>query len=79
MGEVVMRGNLVMKGYWDDEDATATAFRGGWFHSGDLGVSHADGSIELRDRMISRRSLRLDLLRIARSVMAMNPRPHRPF
>ena len=50
MGEVLMRGNIVMKGYWDDEDATATAFRGGWFHSGDLGVMHPDGYVELRDR-----------------------------
>jgi fatty-acyl-CoA synthase len=50
MGEVVMRGNNVMKGYFDDEAATAEAFRGGWFHSGDLGVMHPDGYIELRDR-----------------------------
>ncbi|MEP6893947.1 MAG: AMP-binding protein, partial [Gaiellaceae bacterium] len=50
MGEVVMRGNNVMKGYFDDEAATAEAFRGGWFHSGDLGVMHADGYVELRDR-----------------------------
>ena len=50
MGEVVMRGNNVMKGYFDDEPATAEAFRGGWFHSGDLGVMHPDGYIELRDR-----------------------------
>jgi fatty-acyl-CoA synthase len=50
MGEVVMRGNNVMKGYFRDEDATAEAFRGGWFHSGDLGVMHPDGYIELRDR-----------------------------
>ena len=50
MGEVVMHGNMVMKGYWDDEEATAAAFRGGWFHSGDLGVMHPDGYIELRDR-----------------------------
>jgi fatty-acyl-CoA synthase len=50
MGEVVMRGNNVMKGYFDDEAATADAFRGGWFHSGDLGVMHSDGYIELRDR-----------------------------
>ena len=50
MGEVVMRGNNVMKGYYADEDATARAFRGGWFHSGDLGVWHPDGYIELRDR-----------------------------
>ena len=50
MGEVVMRGNNVMAGYFDDPDATEQAFRGGWFHSGDLGVWHADGYIELRDR-----------------------------
>ena len=50
MGEVVMRGNNVMKGYFEDEAATTEAFRGGWFHSGDLGVVHADGYIELRDR-----------------------------
>jgi fatty-acyl-CoA synthase len=50
MGEVVMRGNNVMKGYFDDEAATTEAFRGGWFHSGDLGVMHPDGYIELRDR-----------------------------
>jgi fatty-acyl-CoA synthase len=50
MGEVVMRGNNVMKGYFDDEEATAEAFRGGWFHSGDLGVMHPDGYVELRDR-----------------------------
>jgi fatty-acyl-CoA synthase len=50
MGEVVMRGNNVMKGYFDDPAATAEAFRGGWFHSGDLGVMHPDGYIELRDR-----------------------------
>jgi fatty-acyl-CoA synthase len=50
MGEVVMRGNNVMSGYFDDPDATATAFRDGWFHSGDLAVWHPDGNIELRDR-----------------------------
>jgi fatty-acyl-CoA synthase len=50
-GEVVMRGNNVMKGYFADEAATAEAFRGGWFHSGDVGVMHPDGYIELRDRM----------------------------
>src|SRR5712691_4313083 len=50
MGEVVMRGNNVMKGYFDDEAATAEAFRGGWFHSGDLGVMHPDSYVELRDR-----------------------------
>jgi acyl-CoA synthetase (AMP-forming)/AMP-acid ligase II len=50
MGEVVMRGNLVMLGYFDDPEATETAFRGGWFHSGDLAVWHPDGNVELRDR-----------------------------
>jgi fatty-acyl-CoA synthase len=50
MGEIVMRGNNVMVGYYLDPDATAEAFRGGWFHSGDLGVMHPDGYIELRDR-----------------------------
>jgi acyl-CoA synthetase (AMP-forming)/AMP-acid ligase II len=50
MGEVVMHGNNVMKGYYQDPDGTARAFAGGWFHSGDLGVWHADGYIELRDR-----------------------------
>jgi fatty-acyl-CoA synthase len=50
MGEVVMRGNIVMGGYFADEAATADAFRGGWFHSGDLAVWHPDGNIELRDR-----------------------------
>ncbi len=50
VGEVVMRGNIVMKGYHADPEATAAAFRGGWFHSGDLGVWHPDGYIELRDR-----------------------------
>ena len=50
MGEIVMRGNNVMKGYYTDDDATAEAFRGGWFHSGDIGVTHGDGYVELRDR-----------------------------
>jgi fatty-acyl-CoA synthase len=50
LGEVVMRGNNVMKGYFEQADATAEAFRGGWFHSGDLAVWHPDGYIELRDR-----------------------------
>ena len=49
-GEVVMRGNNVMKGYYDDPAATAKAFDGGWFHSGDIAVRHADGYIELQDR-----------------------------
>jgi fatty-acyl-CoA synthase len=50
MGEIVMRGNNVMIGYFDDAEATEKAFRGGWLHSGDLGVQHSDGYVELRDR-----------------------------
>jgi fatty-acyl-CoA synthase len=50
MGEVVMRGNVVMRGYFADEEATTEAFTGGWFHSGDLAVRHPDASVELRDR-----------------------------
>jgi fatty-acyl-CoA synthase len=50
MGEVVMRGNNVMSGYFADQAATEKAFRGGWFHSGDLAVWHPDGNVELRDR-----------------------------
>jgi fatty-acyl-CoA synthase len=51
MGEIVMRGNNVMAGYYRDPEATTEAFRGDWFHSGDLGVMHPDGYIELRDRI----------------------------
>ncbi len=50
MGEVFFRGNLVMKGYLKNAAATDEAFRGGWFHSGDLGVWHPGGYVELRDR-----------------------------
>ncbi len=50
MGEIVMHGNNVMSGYYRDPDATAKAFAGGWYHSGDLGVMHPDGYVELRDR-----------------------------
>ena len=50
MGEVFMRGNNVMKGYLKNEKATKEAFLGGWFHTGDLGVMHPDGYIELKDR-----------------------------
>jgi len=50
MGEVVMHGNNVMKGYYENPAATAKSFEGGWFHSGDIGVWHPDGYIELRDR-----------------------------
>jgi fatty-acyl-CoA synthase len=51
MGEVLMRGNNVMIGYYDNPKATEEAFHGGWFHSGDLAVVHPDGYIEVRDRM----------------------------
>lgn len=50
-GEIVVRGNVVMKGYYNDPDATAQAFRGGWFHTGDAAVVHPDGYAEIRDRM----------------------------
>jgi fatty-acyl-CoA synthase len=50
MGEVVMQGNNVMTGYYNDPDATGEAFKGDWFHSGDLAVWHPDGYIELQDR-----------------------------
>lgn len=50
MGEVMFRGNVVMKGYLKNPKASAEAFEGGWFHSGDLGVWHADNYIQLKDR-----------------------------
>jgi fatty-acyl-CoA synthase len=50
MGEVMMRGNIVMKGYLKNPVATEEAFAGGWFHSGDLGVVYPDGYIQLKDR-----------------------------
>ncbi len=50
MGELVMRGNIMMKGYMKDPAATAAAFEGGWFRTGDLGVWHPDGYAEIRDR-----------------------------
>jgi len=50
LGEVMMRGNVVMKGYLKDPDATAKAFAGGWFHTGDLAVTQPDGYIQLKDR-----------------------------
>ena len=50
MGEVMMQGNVVMKGYLKNPASTAAAFAGGWFHTGDLGVKHPDGYIQLKDR-----------------------------
>ena len=50
LGEIVVRGNVVMAGYYNDPDATQQAMRGGWFHSGDAAVVHPDGYIEIRDR-----------------------------
>ena len=51
IGEIVVRGNVVMAGYFADPEATATAFAGGYFHSGDSAVVHPDGYVEIRDRM----------------------------
>ncbi len=50
IGEVVMAGNIVMKGYWREKEETEKAFTNGWFHTGDLGVIHSDGYIQLKDR-----------------------------
>ena len=50
VGEIMLRGSTVMKGYLDDAEATAVAFRGGWFHSGDLAVTHPDGYVQITDR-----------------------------
>jgi fatty-acyl-CoA synthase len=50
MGEIVMHGNMVAKGYFENEEATQEAFEGGWYHSGDVAVWHPDGYIEIRDR-----------------------------
>jgi fatty-acyl-CoA synthase len=50
-GEIVARGNVVMKGYYNDPEATARAFAGGWFHTGDVAVVQPDGYVEIRDRL----------------------------
>jgi len=50
MGEIVFRGNITMKGYLNDPDATGKAFAGGWFHSGDLAVLEPDGYVKIKDR-----------------------------
>jgi fatty-acyl-CoA synthase len=50
MGEIVVRGNVVMQGYYNDPEATARAFEGGYFHTGDAAVVHPDGYAEIRDR-----------------------------
>ena len=50
MGEIVMRGNMVMKGYLDNQEETEESFKGGWYHSGDLAVWHPDGYVEIKDR-----------------------------
>ena len=50
MGEILMRGNITMMGYLKNPTATARAFQGGWFHTGDLAVRHPDGYVEIRDR-----------------------------
>jgi fatty-acyl-CoA synthase len=50
MGEIMFRGNIVMKGYLKNPEATQKAFAGGWFHSGDLAVTHADGYMKIKDR-----------------------------
>ena len=51
LGEIVARGNVVMKGYYNDPEATVRAFEGGWFHTGDAAVVHPDGYVEIRDRL----------------------------
>src|SRR6185436_12549514 len=51
VGEIVVRGNVVMKGYYNDPDATAKALHGGYFHSGDAAVVHPDGYVDIRDRI----------------------------
>jgi len=51
LGEIVFRGNVILKGYYNDPDATEKVMAGGWFHSGDAAVVHPDGYVEIRDRI----------------------------
>jgi len=51
LGEIVVQGNVVMKGYYNDPEATAKAFKGGWMHTGDSAVMHSDRYVEIRDRI----------------------------
>src|SRR5205814_6808075 len=51
IGEIIVRGNAVMKGYYKDAEATGEAMRGGWFHTGDAAAVHSDGYVEIRDRL----------------------------
>jgi acyl-CoA synthetase (AMP-forming)/AMP-acid ligase II len=81
MGEVVMRGNIVMSGYFDDSEATAKAFRGGWFHSGDLAVWHSDGNVELRDRgkdIIISGGENISSIEVEQTIAAVRRRRHPP-
>src|SRR3712207_7097599 len=57
VGEIVMHGNMVAKGYFENEEATEEAFEGGWYHSGDVAVWHPDGYVEIRE---DRKSTRLN-------------------
>ena len=50
LGEIIVRGNVVMKGYYKNDKETTKAFEGGWFHTGDIAIWHASGSIEIKDR-----------------------------